>query len=140
MTYGPGSSRLGSAKPTRPHFGRLALGLVSLAGERLGGEAVTDRFATAVGLAQHGADQARGVVGRLAEAGAWATRRTVEMMRDRERRDASTRRTREAFDQAQRAGRVTVAASRADAVALLRTTVSDGVAWAQVQVVPRVVD
>lgn len=148
------------------HPGRLALGLVALAAERVAAERGaaegvaeegaaervaaeaarpgSEALATAVGLVQlttanaaRTARRAAGPPGRLAARGMrWAAglplvRGPVARAKYRINRTATTARDR---------GRVAVDAGRAEAVAFVRSSVDDGIAWAQNAVVPRVVD
>lgn len=134
MTYGLGASGSVPAKPEKPHLARLALGIVALAGERLGVDpAEGGRLATALGLAQQGAQSAKGAVDRLTDA---ARTRAARILPSRAVIDRPLRRTRTTLRRAERAGRATVVQGRNDALYILR----EGARWAQVRVVPAVVD
>ena len=127
--------------------GRTVLGLAVLATERLRARPPTGPFLTGVGLLQLGAAEAgemvrramgpsRRVVARGAELasrlpGATASRRSLARSRERLGR---------VLDDARRRGEVTVAAGRAEASALVRSTMAEGLAWAQEQALPQLVD
>lgn len=134
--------------PTRPlGRGRTVLGLAVLATERFRARPATGPFLTGVGLLQLGAAEAgemvkramgpsRRVVARGAELaarlpGATASRRSLTRSRERLGR---------VLQDARRRGEVTVAAGRAEASALVRSTMAEGLAWAQEQAVPELVD
>jgi hypothetical protein len=128
------------------------LGLAVIAAERLRGLGVTTGSATpgaalnvGVGLAQQTADELRVFARRVARPSArmatsaldWATSHrplnTGPLGRSRARLTALV-------DNARDRGRRTVAAGRSDADAVLRAGVSEGMAWAQAQAVPQIVD
>lgn len=122
------------------HPARIALGLVVLAMERLADNRDSGALATAVGLVELTAARATRAAGRVAAPPArvarWAAglplvRRPVARVRHRLGETAATARSH---------GRATVAASRAEAVSFVRSTVDDGLAWAQADAAPRLVD
>jgi len=136
----------GPAPKARP--ARLAVGLASLAAERVReGAGTSEPLVVTVGLLGRTADQsvafARRVGSppiRVARRGAgWAARlpgvkrlsRPVARAREGVARVATDARAR---------GQTTVAAGRDEAIIFLQTTVDDGLAWAQANAVPRVVD
>jgi hypothetical protein len=135
--------------PKRPSLTRLALGAVVLASERLGmPERARAGLATATGLAERAADGARetievvhGAVDLLALSGAAAAERARALpsavFRPAVRGRAALR---GGLAEARRRGADTLDAGRADALAVIRSNVDDGVAWAQSAVVPQVVD
>jgi hypothetical protein len=125
------------------HPTRLALGLAVLAAERLRGAGPpSEPFLTGVGLLQQTAAEAR-VIARRAflppakfalRAATWAAG-----LRGPEIDVPATRLNQVVLD-ARNRGAETVAAGRAEASALVQSTVSDGLAWAQAQAVPQIVD
>jgi hypothetical protein len=140
MTYG-----LGEVAPAeRPSLARTALGLAVLAGEKLGAQApYHGGVATALGLLKQGSTAARRAADRFGS----TSRRTAERAGHGVARlsgvavpKALLGRARGRLADAERTGRATVAASREDAVLFLRAAVDNGVSWAQVQVVPKLVD
>jgi hypothetical protein len=127
---------------------RLALGLASLTAERLRMSTRTEEtLAVAVGLVERAADRSRSLVrrwagapGRLAGTGA---RLAAELPGAGRLRSPAGRIRASAARVARDArwrGNVTIAAGRDDALALIKATVDDGLAWAQRQAVPRILD
>jgi hypothetical protein len=125
------------------HPTRVFLGLAVLAAERLRGAAPpSEPFLTGVGLLQQTAAEAR-VIARRAflppakfalRAATWAAGlRGPEI-------DAPASRLNQVMLDARKRGAETVAAGRAEASALVQATVSDGLAWAEAQAVPQIVD
>jgi hypothetical protein len=144
VTPTPGES--GRAAAAR-HPARLALGLAVLAAERLRAGSPGDSFLTGVGLVQQSAAEARSVARRAFEPPTRLASRAAGWARWVPGANASRRslsRSRQRFDRmvldARRRGAATVAAGRAEATALVQTTVADGLAWAQAQAVPQIVD
>jgi len=130
-----------------PSLTRLALGALVLAAERLGvGDRARTGLATATGVTGEAVAGARDVAGaararaaRIAVTGATTTARALPpAFTDPLVRGRAAVRARIA--RARRKGGATLDAGRAEALALVRSSVDDGVAWAQVNVVPRVVD
>lgn len=134
--------------PVEPHPARVALGLASLAVERLRvGARTGDAVATTVGLVGRAAGGTAAFARRVEASRArlagrgrgWASglpgvrslRGPAIRTRDRVERMATEARER---------GRATVATGRVEALGLVRTTVDDSLAWAQAQAVPRIVD
>ncbi|HZN73245.1 MAG TPA: hypothetical protein VFC00_16380 [Micromonosporaceae bacterium] len=131
MTYGLGERDTPAAE--RPGAARIALGLAVLAGERVGaGTAYRGGVATALGLLRQGSTAARHAAGLAGDRVARAGGRLLPT--------GLLRRTRDRLADAEQVGRATAAASRADAVAFLWATVDDGVAWAQVRIIPKIID
>jgi len=122
----------------------MVLGMAVLAGERLGAQApYHGGVATAVGLLRQGSTAAQRAVdrvGSMSRRAAEGAGRRMARLPGAGRLREPWRLTRDRLAEAERLGRTTVAASREDAVAFLRSTVDDGVSWAQVQVVPKIVD
>jgi len=134
------------ARSARP--ARLALGLASLAADRLrGGVRTNDTLAVTVGLLGRTADGSAAFArwvssppARAARRGAsWASglpgvkrlRGPVERARVNVARMTSEARVR---------GQATVTAGRDDATAFVKVTVDDTISWAQAQAVPRIID
>ena len=128
---------------------RMALGAVVLAGERLG---VPDRARASLATVTGVASRTAAGVGEVAEValgfvtfaklrGAAAaeqargipTTLTGPFSRGRDR-------LRGELAEARRAGDAKIEAGRVEALAFLRTSVDDGIAWAQENVVPRVIE
>src|SRR5262245_61448222 len=125
------------------HPTRVVLGLAVLAAERLRGAGPpSEPFLTGVGLLQQTAAEAR-VIARRAflppakfalRAATWAAGlRGPEI-------DAPASRVNQVMLDARKRGADTIAAGRAEASALVQATVSDGLAWAEAQAVPQIVD
>ena len=129
------------------HPARLALGVVLLAADRVRVRAPSDSFVVGVGLAQQTVDEMRHLARRAlrppgtaaSRAIDWASRRTGVRTNS-----GLLGRTRErvgrVVSEARNAGRATIAAGREDASAFVRSSVADGMAWAESQAVPRIVD
>jgi hypothetical protein len=131
----------------RSRPGRLMLGLALLAAERVRPGPPGEAFLAGVGLLQQSATGARLMVRRAmsppvrmaTRAVGWAawlpgaetSRRTLSRSRERVGR---------AVLDARRLGAATVAAGRTDAAVFVQQTVSDGLAWAQAQAVPQIVN
>ncbi len=132
----------------RAHPARLALGMAVLAAERVSrGAPTSEAFVTGVGLLQEGAAQARTVASRLMRPSVRMASRTVGWATgvqgpDRPRRSFSRSRelVNRVVSEARRRGEATVAAGKADASAFVQASVTDGIAWAQAQAVPQIVD
>lgn len=130
------------------HPARLALGMAVLAAERLRpGSPASDAFATGVGLLQQTAAEARTLVRRFMGPPGRIALRTVDWASSLSGSDTPRRslsRSREILgrvvSEARKRGEATVAAGRADASAFVQANVSDGIAWAQAQAVPQIVD
>jgi hypothetical protein len=135
--------------PAGPSLARLALGAVMLTSERLG---VADQtragLATATGVVERAAtgarelvERAHGAVDLVTLSGAAAAERARDvpsaLLQPVVRRRAAVR---DWVAQARRRGAATLDASRAEALAVVQANVEDGIAWAQDNVVPRVVD
>jgi hypothetical protein len=107
-----------------------------LAGERFGVRApYRGGIATALGLLRQGSTAARRAADRASARVTRAGRGLGAAVPQ-----GLLRRTRDRLVEAEQAGRSTVASSRAGAVLFLRAAVDDGVSWAQVRVVPKIVD
>lgn len=122
---------------------RVALGLAVLAAQRVRSPTPGDALATAVGLLAETGQTVRAVAGRVAGPparvatlavggaarvpGASLVRRPLQRTLDRVRADTATARER---------GRQTLAASRAEAAAAVRSSVEDGIRW----LVPRLLE
>jgi hypothetical protein len=135
---------------------RIALGAVVLAGERLG---VSDRarasLATVTGVASRtaagvgeaaevalgfvtfaklrgaaAAEQARGIPATL----------TAPLRGGRDKLRGGRDRLRDELAEARATGNAKIEAGRVEALAFLRTSVDDGIAWAQENVVPKVIE
>lgn len=137
-----------AANSALAHPGRLALGMVALAAERLRlqGTAST-AFVTGVGLVAQAAEDTRALARRAAGPpvrvatiavavastlpGAELPRRSLARSRDLLRRVAG---------EARRRGEAALAAGRADASSFIQTNVAGGIAWAQANAVPQIVD
>lgn len=128
---------------------RLALGLASLAAEHLRlstrGE---ERLAVAVGLVGGAVERSRSLAVRLrrrspASVARGGARLATELARV-DRMGGRARRLRASVGkiakEARSRGNVTIAAGRDDALTVIKSTVEDGLAWAQNQAVPRVID
>jgi hypothetical protein len=130
--------------PTNP--ARLALGVAILAGDRLRVGIPNDTFVVGVGLAQQTMAEMRGLARRaLKPAGRavdWATKQAS--MAAQQSNAGLFARTRSRVGQlvveARNVGRATIAAGRQDATAFVRASVAEGMAWAETQAVPRIVD
>lgn len=137
-----------AATPPPTHPGRMAVGMATLAAERLrNGASPSAAFVTGVGLVQLTADRAQGLARRMARPpsrlarqaagiaarlpGASGRRISITRYRQRLSKLVSEARTR---------GQETVADGRADASAFVQAGISDTIAWAQSQVVPQIVD
>lgn len=105
---------------------RLALGLAALAGERVAGAAGTDALATAVGLFAGTGRMVRGTAGALA---APATRTAARGARLASRLAGASIANAPPVRRARERGRDTVAASRGEAVAAVRSGIDDAFAW-----------
>ncbi|HEY3007213.1 MAG TPA: hypothetical protein VGJ63_03995 [Micromonosporaceae bacterium] len=135
--------------PARPSLTRLALGAVVLASERLGvAERTRAGLATATGLAARAATGAReavelahGAVDLITLSGAAAAERARAVPAAALRPVVRGRAVlRDGMADARRLGTDTLDAGRAEALAFVRSNVDDGVAWAQANVVPQIVD
>jgi hypothetical protein len=134
------------SKP-RSHPARLALGVVLLAADRVRVGAPSEGFEVGVGLAQQTVDEMRGLARRAFGPPTRAASRTLDWA-SKQTGVATNRgvfgRTRARVGQlmleARNAGRATIAAGREDATTFVRNSVADGMAWAETQAVPRIVD
>lgn len=129
------------------HPARLALGVVLLAADRVRAGAPSEAFEVGVGLAQQTANEMRGLARRALGPPTRAASRTLDWASKQTGIDVNTGlfgRTRARFGrallEARNAGRATIAAGREDAEAFVRSSVADGMAWAETQAVPRIVD
>jgi hypothetical protein len=129
------------------HPARLALGVVLLAADRVRPGAPSETFEIGVGLAQQTVNEVRGLARRALGRPTRAASRTLDWASKQTGIGVNTRlfgRTRAHFGrvllEARDAGRATIAAGREDATAFVRSSVADGMAWAETQAVPRIVD
>ena len=135
-------------KDAGTHAARLALGIAVLAAERLRpGSPASDAFATGVGLLQQTATEARTLVERFMGPPGRLALRTMDWASTRSGSDSpkgSFSRSRDMIGrvvaEARKRGEATLAAGRADASAFVQANVTDGIAWAQAQAVPQIVD
>jgi hypothetical protein len=130
------------------HPARLALGVVLLAADRVRVGAPSETFVVGVGLAQQTVNEVRGLARRALGPPTRAASRTLDWASKQTGLTVNTGgvfgRTRARFGrallEARNAGRATIAAGREDAEAFVRSSVADGMAWAETQAVPRIVD
>src|SRR5262245_39683544 len=129
------------------HPARLALGVAMLATDRLRSGSPNDTFVVGVGLAQQTVAEVRGLARRALGPPSRAASRTLDWASKRAGASANAGffgRTRARVTRlvvnARDIGRETIAAGREDATALVRSSVADGMAWAETQAVPRIVD
>jgi hypothetical protein len=148
---GPGdaaqSQRAGARADQAAHPARLALGVALLAADRLRSGAPSDTFVVGVGLAQQTVAEMRGLARRALGPPSRAASRTLDWASKRTGVSANSGlagRTRAHVSRllvnARDAGRATIAAGREDAATFVRSSVADGMAWAETQAVPRIVD
>jgi hypothetical protein len=155
---GPERPAAPDEEPTHPM--RLALGLAILAADRLRESARPHpprsigpslAFVTGVGLLQQTAAEARELARRAMNRPARLAARSAGWASSLPGLNLSRRplaRSRAAIDraldqivtEARNRGQAAVAESRADASAFVEATVADGIAWAQAQVIPQIVD
>jgi hypothetical protein len=142
-----------SRRETRSGIGtrhpvRVMLGMAVLAGERLSGGAPTsEAFATGVGLLQQGASEARKLAKRMIGPPIDTASQAVVQASDVPAPDPALRpfsRSRQLLTRvvsdAKRRGEASVAEGRAEASAFIQTSVTDGIAWAQSNVMPQIID
>jgi hypothetical protein len=122
------------------------LGLTVLAAERLGSP-TNDSFALGVGIAQQTASGLRDLAGRFAGRPARAAYRTLDWATKRTSLRANAgplarrrEEVRRLVQLARERGQATVEAGRAEASTFLQANVTDGMAWAEDQAVPQMVD
>jgi hypothetical protein len=140
---------------TGTHVGRLALGLAALVGERLSAVPIPPghappanrTMAISVGLAQEAAARVTHTLTAIADysarMAAEGAERLAALPAPRTVRDPLRRakeRLSDLVSDAERAGRATIWAGREDAMAFLRGSLDEGIDWAEVRVVPRIVD
>ena len=127
---------------------RLMVGLASLAADRVrGGAGTTDAVMVTIGLLGRTADGYVALARRVSARPVRVARhggRVVGRLPVLRRIGSPIERARRGFTRmtadARVRGQATVAAGRADARALVRSTVDDGIDWAQTEAVPRIVD
>ena len=129
------------------HPARLALGVVLLAADRVRAGAPSETFEVGVGLAQQTVNEVRGLARRALGPPTRAASRTLDWASKQTGIGVNAGmfgRTRARFGRmlldARNAGRETIAAGREDAASFVRSSVADGMAWAETQAVPRIVD
>ena len=148
MELGADDAEASPPEDGHTHPARLALGIAVLAAERLRpGAPTSEAFVTGVGLLQQGAAEARTLARRVMGPPTRMASRTVGWasgLPGSERPRRSFSRSRELLNrvvsEAKKRGEATVAAGRADASAFVQASVTDGIAWAQAQAVPQIVD
>jgi hypothetical protein len=142
----PSAAATAEAKLTS-HPARLALGVVLMAADRVRPGAPSEAFEVGVGLAQQTVNEMRGLARRALGPPTRAASRSLDWASKQTGISVNIGvfgRTRARFGRAlldaRNAGRATIAAGREDAAAFVRSSVADGMAWAETQAVPRIVD
>jgi hypothetical protein len=134
--------------PAVSHAGRMAVGMATLAAERIrNGAKPSTAFVTGVGLLQLTADRAQGFARRMAQPPSRFALQAADLasrLPGANRRKTAVNRYRERLAklvvEARTRGAATVADGRADATAFVQASVNDTIAWAQAKVVPQIVD
>ncbi len=132
-------------EPANP--ARLALGVAMLAGDRLRVGVPNDTFVVGVGLAQQTVAELRGLARRAlgppsraaGQALDWAAKRSG-IVPNTGLLGRTRSRVGHVLHEARNVGRATIAAGRDDATAFVKASVAEGMAWAETQAVPRIVD